>query len=110
MGDHGGQLHPARCVAWQGPDGPDREQSGRGVTKKWADYYRAKIAAVGGQVSGFLHNKIAPQLKPGDDVLYVGDQDYSGNQIEQRTRKVLEELIGGELAWQRIALTEDQVK
>src|SRR5262249_26498091 len=60
--------------------------------------------------TGFLHNEVAPQLKPGDDVFYVGDQDYSGNQIEARTRRVLEELIGGELNWKRIALTEEQVK
>jgi len=31
-------------------------------------------------------------------------------QIEANTRKVLEELIGGELDWRRIAITEQQVE
>jgi hypothetical protein len=33
----------------------------------------------------------------------------SGGQIEHNTRAVLERLIGGELDWTRIALTEEQV-
>jgi hypothetical protein len=46
---------------------------------------------------------------PGGRVLYAGDWDLSGGQIEANTRAVLERLVGGELDWTRIALTEAQV-
>ena len=48
-------------------------------------------------------------LKPGDMVLYFGDLDLSGGQIEDNTRRVLEQVIGGLLRWERVALTEEQV-
>ncbi|MFZ2139508.1 MAG: hypothetical protein WAV78_21700 [Xanthobacteraceae bacterium] len=31
----------------------------------------------------------------GQRVLYLGDRDWQGHQIEDNTRKVVEELIGG---------------
>jgi hypothetical protein len=71
--------------------------------------YCVNIAATGGQVGGFLHTDIGPALSPGDRVLYAGDYDFQGGQIEANTRRVLEEIIGGELNWTRIALTEEQV-
>ena len=42
-------------------------------------------------------------------VLYFGDLDLSGGQIEDNTRRVLEQVIGGLLRWERVALTEEQV-
>ena len=42
-------------------------------------------------------------------MLYFGDLDLSGGQIEDNTRRVLEQVIGGLLDWERVALTEDQV-
>jgi hypothetical protein len=42
-------------------------------------------------------------------VLYLGDWDWQGAQIETNTRSVLEDLIGGGLNWERLALTEEQV-
>jgi hypothetical protein len=81
-----------------------------GVTRKLARQYRAMIAATNGQVGGFLHTDIAPILKPGDPVLYAGDYDHQGGQIEDNTRRVLEQIIGGELDWKRIALTAQQVE
>jgi hypothetical protein len=80
-----------------------------GVLHKLADRYAVKLAATNGQVGGFLHTDIAPQLEPGDRVFYAGDWDWQGHQIEANTRAVLERLIGGELDWTRIALTEQQV-
>jgi hypothetical protein len=80
-----------------------------GVLRKLMIEYAVKVAAVGGHCAGFLRNKIAPALNPGDTVLFVGDWDWQGAQIEANTRKVLEELIGGKLNWTRIALTEAQV-
>lgn len=81
-----------------------------GVLRDLAREYAAKLAATNGQVGGFLRTKIAPVLKPSDRVLYAGDFDWQGGQIENNTRAVLERLIGGELDWTRIALTEEQVR
>jgi len=71
---------------------------------------RARIASTNGQVGGFLRTDIAPQLQPGDRVGYLGDLDLSGGQIETNTRRVLEREIGGELQWERVALTQEQVR
>jgi hypothetical protein len=81
-----------------------------GVLRKLAERYCVRIAATNGQVGGFLHTDIAPLLKPGDRVLYIGDWDWQGHQIEANTRRVLERLVGGPLDWKRIALTEQQVR
>jgi hypothetical protein len=43
-------------------------------------------------------------------VLYLGDFDLSGNQIESNTRRVLEREIGDKLDWKRVALTAEQVE
>jgi hypothetical protein len=67
------------------------------------------VFPTGGQCGGFLRTVIAPELVSGDRVYYTGDWDLSGGQIEANTRAVLERLIGGELDWTRIALTEAQV-
>jgi hypothetical protein len=40
---------------------------------------------------------------------YLGDLDLAGGDIEANTRRVLEEIIGGKVNWQRLALTRDQV-
>jgi len=80
-----------------------------GVLRSTVTEYRARIAPTGGHCAGFLRNEIAPRLRPGDRVLYVGDLDLSGGQIEDNTRRVLERQIGGPLNWERLALTEEQV-
>jgi hypothetical protein len=48
---------------------------------------------------------IAPMLRPGDRVIYLGDLDLAGGHIEE-----LEQEIGGPLDWERLALTEEQVQ
>ena len=80
-----------------------------GVLREIVDDYRCRIASTNGQCGGFLRTDIAPTLQPGDEVLYFGDLDLSGGQIEDNTRRVLEQVIGGLLDWERVALTEDQV-
>jgi hypothetical protein len=80
-----------------------------GVLRNLAEKYAIKLATTNSQCGGFLHTDIAPQLKPSDRVFYLGDFDWQGHQIEANTRSVLERLIGGELDWERIALTEQQV-
>ena len=72
-----------------------------GVQRPTVSDYRARIAATNGQCGGFLRTEVAPLLRPGDRVLYFGDWDLSGNQIEANTRRVLEREIGGPLRWER---------
>jgi hypothetical protein len=81
-----------------------------GVLRGIVSDYRARICSTNGQVGGFLHTNIAPLLRPGDVVGYLGDFDLCGGQIEANTRRVLERLVGGGLDWTRIALTEEQVE
>jgi hypothetical protein len=80
-----------------------------GVLRDLAREYGVKIAATNGQVGGFLYTDIVPALEPGASVLYIGDHDWQGDQIETNTRRVLEREVGA-LAWERLALTEEQVE
>jgi hypothetical protein len=61
-----------------------------GVLRDIVAEYRARIASTNGQCGGFLRTNIAPQLQPRDRVIYLGDLDLAGNQIEDNTRRVLE--------------------
>lgn len=81
-----------------------------GALRNLASEYRVSLTATNGQVGGFLHTDVGPILVPGQLVLYLGDFDLAGNDIEYNTRHVLEEILGGRLAWRRIALTEQQVQ
>ena len=79
-----------------------------GTLRNVVQEYRAHIASTNGQVGGFLHTDIVPAMLPFDTVLYLGDWDLAGNQIEENTRRVLEREVGY-LQWERLALTEQQV-
>jgi hypothetical protein len=105
------RVHHARLCPWRGraPTILTESRAVAGVLRKLMIEYAVVVAAVGGHCAGFLRNEIAPELEPGDTVLYVGDGDLQGGQIEEHTREVLEELVGGELNWTRIALTEEQI-
>jgi hypothetical protein len=81
-----------------------------GVLRHIADEYHVRIAATNGQCGGFLRTDIAPALQPDDEVIYLGDLDLAGNQIEDNTRRVLEREVGGPLRWKRLALTPEQVQ
>jgi hypothetical protein len=81
-----------------------------GVLRAMCRDYRIRIASTNGQVGGFLHTDVAPKLREGDRVGYLGDLDLAGGDIEGNTRRVLEEIIGGELDWTRLALTREQVE
>ena len=106
-----GEIASARLNVWDGEPPPmilTESRSLAGVLNNLAGRYLASIAATNGQVGGFLRTDIAPALVSGQRVLYLGDFDWQGGQIEANTRRVLERLVG-ELDWRRIALTEDQV-
>jgi hypothetical protein len=80
-----------------------------GVLRAMCSNYRVRIASTNGQVGGFLHTKLGPLLGADDTVGYLGDFDLAGGHIEANTRRVLEEIVGGELKWTRLALTREQV-
>jgi hypothetical protein len=74
-----------------------------------ASEYGILIAPTNGQVGGFLHTDIAPTLHAESCVLYLGDLDLCGNDIEANTRSVREREVG-ELRWERLALTAEQAE
>jgi hypothetical protein len=59
-----------------------------GVLRPIVAEYRARIASTNGQCGGFLRTNIAPMLRPGDRVIYLGDLDLAGGHIEENTRRV----------------------
>jgi hypothetical protein len=82
----------------------------RGVLRAMTAAYLCSIAPTNGQVRGFLHNEIAPILRGNDRVvLYLGDWDHQGHQIEANTRRVLERAAGRQIVWQRLAITREQI-
>jgi hypothetical protein len=71
--------------------------------------YLVPLASTNGQVGGFLHTDIGPLLANGQRrVIYLGDHDLQGHQIEANTRTVLARYA--ELEWERLALTGEQVR
>lgn len=71
--------------------------------------YRVDVASTKGQSRGFLETVIGPAVaREPRRVLYLGDADLCGSQIENNTRRVLERHSHG-LEWERVALTDVQV-
>jgi hypothetical protein len=89
----------------------------RGVKAVLSDIayeYLTPITATSGQSGGFIVNEIAPVLRDGRTVLYIGDCEIRGpaDQIEDNTRRYIEQHAGrgfDEDTWRKIALTEAQV-
>jgi hypothetical protein len=81
-----------------------------GTLRNVVGEYRARIASTNGQCGGFLHTDIVPAMQPGDRVLYLGDWDWAGTQIEANTRRVLGRELGPLPKWERVALTKEQVE
>jgi len=69
--------------------------------------YACPIAGTKGQSAGFLRTVVAPLLADARRVLYLGDHDRSGHDIEANTRCTLE-AEAGVLDWTRIGMTEVQ--
>lgn len=105
-----GGLIYARLDAWYGnpPMIITESRSLTGVLRNLATEYVTRIASTNGQCAGFLHNDVAPALKMGATVIYLGDDDFSGNHIETNTRSVLEGEVGS-LEWERLAVTNEQI-
>ena len=83
-----------------------------GVLRSLAGSYLCPIAATNGQAGGFLRTEVLPLLRDDDRrrVLYLGDLDEQGAQIEANTRDVLERELDAVLHWERLALTEEQAE
>jgi len=102
----------ARIDLWQGsaPLLLVESRSLGGVLRDICSVRLVDIAATNGQAGGFLRTDIAPALADtGRPVLYLGDLDHQGDQIEENTRSVLEREVGRQLDWRRLALTHEQV-
>ena len=106
------QLRYIKLDPWKGraPLILTESRSLLGVLRNIAIEYRVRIASTNGQVGGFLRTDIAPVLQPNDRVVTLWDLDLSGGHIEGNVRRVLERKIGGALDWERLALTEEQVR
>jgi hypothetical protein len=104
-------LSTARLDLWEGsaPLILTESRSLAGVLEETAGTYLCPIAATNGQVGGFLHTDIIPILSADDTVLYLGDFDNQGVDIEANTRREIEAETGP-LTWERLALTSDQVE
>jgi hypothetical protein len=108
------ELPYARMDLWEGEPPPliiCESRSLAGVLRRIARDYLCPIAATNGQVGGFLHTTVGPLIEEGGGirrVLYFGDLDLSGGHIEENTRGELSEY--GKLDWQRLAVTDVQVR
>ncbi|MEE8551416.1 MAG: hypothetical protein V3T08_09215 [Gemmatimonadota bacterium] len=107
-------LELARINPWKDAAAPllvIEARSTAGVLRNQVGQYVVPIAATNGQVGGFLHTDVIPHLLDHDrDVIYLGDLDLQGAQIEENTRGVIEAEIGRSVAWRRIAITREQVE
>jgi len=105
-------LPQARLDPWHGrvPFLITESRSLAGVLRGLVRRYRARIASTNGQVGGFLHTDLGPELEPGDCVGYLGDLDLAGRDIENNTQEVLEQIVDGPLQCERLAITEAQVR
>jgi hypothetical protein len=68
------------------------------------------IASTNGQCGGFLHTEVVPALDSIKEpvIIYLGDLDLAGSQIEANTRRVIEDYTRP-LEWERLAVTAGQV-
>jgi len=116
-----GRLGVTRINPW-GAEPPPlilcESRAVQSVLRALAARYVCPITGTAGQVNGFVRTRVAPALAadPADApvrlVLYVGDLDDQGLQIEANTRRVQERATGRTWGdrWRRLALTPDQVR
>jgi len=112
-------INDARIDVWGGEPPPIilcESAAVAGVLEQLAAAYLCPISGLSGMTNGFLRTVVAPQILDDTNdvpwrqrILYLGDWDFSGGQIEQSTRRILEEACADDLDWQRVGLTEDQV-
>jgi hypothetical protein len=105
------QISLARIDVWDGEQPPlilCESRSLAGALRGIAAEYLCPIASTNGQTAGFLHTSLAPLVRGGRRIFYLGDHDLSGGYIEENTRRVLAGY--GDLEWEKIAITVVQVR
>jgi hypothetical protein len=85
-----------------------------GTLRNLAYECRVLLAATNGACTGFFHTKLEPYCENIVSVLYLGDHDIAGDDIEAHSRRTIEQLVreydpGFEIRWERIAVTEAQI-
>jgi hypothetical protein len=107
-------MNVVRLDAWQGapPLLIVESESLAGLFENVAAELRVVLVPVRGQASAsMLVNDVLPFVECGsDEVLYVGDHDKAGYDIEASAQLRLEHFADTELKWERIALTATQVE
>jgi hypothetical protein len=79
-----------------------------GVLEPRVAPYCSPVTGTKGQARGYLITEVAPLLAGNDrPVLYLGDLDKAGEDIEWNTRQVLEVASGRPRDWTRLAMTEE---
>jgi hypothetical protein len=67
-----------------------------GTLRPLATEYRTLLAATNGQCTGFFYTRVKPYLDDLEigNVLYLGDRDIAGGDIEAHSRSTLEKIAG----------------
>lgn len=101
----------ARIDPWRGspPMIICESHSLAGVLNQLAYEYAASIISTSGQAGGVLHTDVIPALVPEQRIVYLGDLNAAGDDIENNTRRVLQE-AQPDLCWTRLLLTPEQVR
>jgi hypothetical protein len=107
-------VEDARLDCWGGEPPPliicESRTFGGVLARTIAAEYLCPVTATNGQAGGFLRTNIVPILEGNDRrVLYIGDLDLAGGDIEANTRRVIEEETGPR-RWERVALTARQAR
>lgn len=82
----------------------------RAALRATANRYCVPMFSSNGQAGGFLRTDVAPLLESKTPVGYFGDWNPAGQSIEDNTRDVLEDVVGGDLDWTRLAITDQQAE
>jgi hypothetical protein len=108
------KLEGARLNPWEPGLPPLILSESKGVAEVLqavAYEYVCPIAGLKGHAAGFLVTQLAPLLKGNDRVvLYLGDYDRCGHDIESNAIRVLERTAERSITWTRIGLTEEQTE
>ena len=106
------RLDEATINPWGGP--PPlilTESNGMAqVLRRVAAEHACPIGGTKGMTKGFLVTTVLPMLTGSGcrTVLYLGDLDRPGLQIEANSRRVLEDALGETLDWTRIGILREQ--
>lgn len=110
------RVDSARIDLWEGRPPPlllCESAAVAGVLTDLASRYLCPLSGLSGMTNGFLRTTIAPHIRvlgvEHARVLYLGDADFSGGQIEASARRILEQELDCRLDWERLALTDEQL-